>query len=131
MIKMPFLVRVTPVTRAALRPATSVAVVRPTCFSTTARQAEKGPIQATMETLKKADRLVSDAAVKGIESGEKATHKIRDTIGSKSRKVEGEASQFRDRAGGKASELKDEAKARAEYLKQKANEESEEATGKA
>lgn len=76
-------------------------------------------------------RTQGHGADKGGTRIEKATHRIRDTIGGKSGKVGGEASQFRDRAGGKASELKDEAKARAEYLKQKANEESEEATGKA
>lgn len=35
--------------------------------STTPR--DSGPVDATKETLKKADRKVSDAAVKGIETG--------------------------------------------------------------
>ena len=33
----------------------------------------KGPIDATKETLKKADRTVSDAAVKGIDKGGKSS----------------------------------------------------------
>ena len=37
-------------------------------ISTTARL-EKGPVDATKDTLKAADRVVSDAAVKGIELG--------------------------------------------------------------
>lgn len=36
--------------------------------SSTARN-EKGPVDATKDTLKKADRVVSDAAVKGIDKG--------------------------------------------------------------
>jgi hypothetical protein len=47
--------------------------MRPAFFSSTARREDKGPVEATKETLKKADRLVSDAAVKGIETGGKAT----------------------------------------------------------
>lgn len=37
-------------------------------LSTTARL-EKGPVDATKDTLKAADRVVSDAAVKGIDLG--------------------------------------------------------------
>ncbi|PGH04036.1 hypothetical protein GX51_03706 [Blastomyces parvus] len=130
---MSFLARATLVTRTAVIPArtASVAVVRPACFSTSARRADRGPIEVTRDTLKKADRVVSNAAVKGIETGEKATHKLKDTIGIKSRKAEEEAAKTAKEAGDKASELKDEAKARAEYLKQKAKEEAEETTGKA
>ncbi|OJD15601.1 hypothetical protein AJ78_04154 [Emergomyces pasteurianus Ep9510] len=130
---MSFLARATPVMRTTVIPVriASVAVVRPVCFSTSAQRAERGPIEATKETLKKADRVVSNAAVKGIETGEKATHKIKDTIGVKSRKVEGEAMKTAKGVGDKASELKDDAKARAEYLKEKTKEEAEETTGKA
>ncbi|EGD90488.2 hypothetical protein H113_01951 [Trichophyton rubrum MR1459] len=38
-------------------------------FFSTSPQHQKGPIEATKDTLKAADRLVSDAAVKGIEKG--------------------------------------------------------------
>lgn len=62
---------------------------------------------------------------------EKATHKIKDTIGVKSKKAEEEVTKTAKEAGDQASHLKDEAKARAEYLKQKATEEAEEASGKA
>lgn len=37
-------------------------------FSTTLAT-QRGPVEATKDVLKKADRTVSDAAVKGIETG--------------------------------------------------------------
>jgi hypothetical protein len=62
---MSFLTRTLPLTtRATIAP--SFQAYR--CFSTTLR-AQKGPVEATKDTLKKADRSVSDAAVKGIEKG--------------------------------------------------------------
>ncbi|OAX76957.1 hypothetical protein ACJ72_08749, partial [Emergomyces africanus] len=89
---MSFLARATPVIRTTVIPVrtASVVVTRPARFSTSAQRAEKGPIEVTRETLKKADRVVSNAAVKGIETGEKATHKLKDTIGVKSKKAEEE-----------------------------------------
>lgn len=66
---MSFLARVRPVTRASLTPVTRASTAaRPAFFSSTPER-QKGPVDATKETLKKADRLVSDAAVKGIETG--------------------------------------------------------------
>jgi hypothetical protein len=46
----------------------SVAAAGQRFVSSTAKR-EKGPVDATKSTLKKADRVVSDAAVKGIETG--------------------------------------------------------------
>lgn len=45
---------------------TSLQAIRP--ISSTARL-QKGPIEAAKDTLKKADRTVSGAAVKGIDKG--------------------------------------------------------------
>ncbi|PGH18032.1 hypothetical protein AJ79_00658 [Helicocarpus griseus UAMH5409] len=142
---MSFLTRVTPVTRTAVTPATraaSVAAIRPASFSTSARCEDRGPVEATRDTLKKADRVVADAAVRGIETGEKASHKLKDTIGVKSKKAGAEAQkagidakesakQAGDRASKMGGKAKEEMGDRAEWLKQKAKEEAEETTGKA
>ncbi|EEH19982.1 hypothetical protein PABG_02241 [Paracoccidioides brasiliensis Pb03] len=128
-----FITRTAPVTRAIAIPfrTSSAAACRPALFSTSARRQEKGPIEATKETLRKADRLVSDAALKGIETGKMASHKIKDAIGIKSKKVEGEAKKVARDVEDKAGSLKDEAEDKAAYLKEKAKEEAEEWTGKA
>lgn len=88
--------------------------------STTPR--DSGPVDATKETLKKADRKVSDAAVKGIETGEAAAQKVKETVGSSSAKGEAEK---------KAGELKGEAEELAGKGKGKAEEVAGEAKGKA
>ncbi|OJJ00210.1 hypothetical protein ASPVEDRAFT_81788 [Aspergillus versicolor CBS 583.65] len=85
--------------------------------STTPR--DSGPVDATKETLKKADRKVSDAAVKGIETGEAAAKKVKDSVGSGSAKGEaerkagelkGEAAELAGKGKGKAEEVAGEAK---------------------
>jgi len=91
---------------------TAAATLQPVCFSTTARQ-EKGPIEVTKETLKKADRVVSDAAVKGIETGEKATHKIKDTFGAAAGKEKSGTKKASKDAEHKTRDLAEEAKEKA------------------
>ena len=44
------------------------AVASPIWFSTTAKD-QKGPVEATKETLKKADRVVANVAIKGLDTG--------------------------------------------------------------
>ena len=71
---MSFLTRVAPVTaRGSIVPVatrtSAVAATRPAFFSTTSRLEDRGPVEATKDTLKKADKVVSGAAVKGIETG--------------------------------------------------------------
>ncbi|KAK2749340.1 hypothetical protein FQN55_003666 [Onygenales sp. PD_40] len=118
---MSFLTRVTPITRAAMPArAASITVVGPALFSTSASRPEKGPIEITKDTLKKADRVVSDAAVKGIEKGEKAGHKIKDTVGIKTKHAEEAAKSAAKKAENNAT-----------YLGEKAKEEAEEYSGKA
>jgi len=77
-------------------------------FSTTL-VAQRGPVEATKDVLKKADRTVSDAAVKGIDTGEKLTRKAQETIGAKSketeRKAKETAGEAKEKAKGKAEEL--------------------------
>jgi hypothetical protein len=55
-------------TRVAIQTAPGFQAIR--SISATA-PCNKGPVDATKETLKKADRTVSDAAVKGIDKGGK------------------------------------------------------------
>lgn len=81
----------------------------------------KGPVDATKETLKKADRTVSDAAVKGINTGEKAANKIKDVVGSgakqareKGEEVKGEASEYAGKAKGEAADYAGKGKGKAE-----------------
>jgi len=70
---MSFLTRFT--TTARTVPSLSAARVTPSFtvagqrFVSSTAKRESGPVDATKNTLKKADRVVSDAAVKGIETG--------------------------------------------------------------
>lgn len=70
---MSIIARAAPLTtRAAINAATTsvpaLAVATSRSLHASARL-QKNPVDATKETLKKADRVVSDAAVKGIEKG--------------------------------------------------------------
>ncbi|KAJ5588689.1 hypothetical protein N7537_011367 [Penicillium hordei] len=105
-------------TRVAVQTAPGFQAVR--SISATA-QCNKGPVDATKETLKKADRTVSDAAVKGINTGEKAANKIKDAVGSgakqareKGAEVKGEASEYAGKAKGEAAEYAGKGKGKAE-----------------
>ena len=60
--------RLMPVLRSRVAILTRPSSVHIRSVSSTARN-EKGPVDATKDTLKKADRVVSDAAVKGIDKG--------------------------------------------------------------
>ncbi|KAI9929022.1 hypothetical protein ASPWEDRAFT_25131 [Aspergillus wentii DTO 134E9] len=86
------------------------------CISSTAAR-RTGPVDTTKDTLKKADRLVSDAAVKGINKGEQATEKIKNAVGiaseetkAKGEEVKGETAE----AAGKSKEMAEEAKGKTE-----------------
>ncbi|KKK12067.1 hypothetical protein P175DRAFT_0435431 [Aspergillus ochraceoroseus IBT 24754] len=84
------------------------------------RKRETGPVDAAKSTLKKADRLVSDAAVKGIETGESAAHKVKETVGvagsqakEKSAELKGAAAEMAGKGKGKAQETLSEVKGKA------------------
>ncbi|EFQ99616.1 hypothetical protein MGYG_02629 [Nannizzia gypsea CBS 118893] len=79
---------------------------------------QKGPIEATKDTLKAADRLVSDAAVKGIEKGEAATNKIKNTMGSTAKDAEREAQDAAKKTSRKVSDVADEAAKKAAETEQ-------------
>ncbi|WEW55149.1 hypothetical protein PRK78_000577 [Emydomyces testavorans] len=126
---MSFVTRFSPITRLSLAPARStvLAASRPALFSTTARRFDRGPIEVTKDTLKKADRVVADAAVKGIEKGEEATHKIKETFGHGAKRAEQEGMK----AAEKGKQTAQQAKEESIDLGEQAREEAEELTGKA
>lgn len=67
---MSFLTRTTPVaTRATATSLTAPSSVLAYRYFSTTQAAQRGPVEAAKDTLKKVDRTVSDAAVKGIETG--------------------------------------------------------------
>ncbi|KAJ5338554.1 hypothetical protein N7541_010527 [Penicillium brevicompactum] len=80
----------------------------------------KGAVDATKDTLKKADRTVSDAAVKGINKGEQAAHHLKDAVGAGAKKaqdksgdVKGDAAELAGKGKGKADEALGQAKGKA------------------
>lgn len=84
---------------------------------------QKGPIDATKDTLKHADRIVSDATVKGIDKGEQAKNKLKDAMGTtgheakgKMREAKGEAAQYAGEGKGKAEHLAGKAKGKTEEV---------------
>ncbi|GAM39713.1 LEA domain protein [Talaromyces pinophilus] len=85
-------------------------------FSTTLAT-QRGPVEAAKDVLKKADRTVSNAAVKGIETGETLTHKAQETMGVKSKEAKGKSKELAGEAKGKAHELEGKAKGKAEELR--------------
>lgn len=65
--------RIVPAVRSRVATCVAPTSVSLRSISTTARL-EKGPVDATKDTLKAADRVVSDAAVKGIDLGSMFIH---------------------------------------------------------
>ncbi|KAH1337794.1 hypothetical protein KXV68_005511 [Aspergillus fumigatus] len=96
---------------------------------------EKGPVEATKETLKKADRAISDNLVNGIDKGEQAKDKVKQTVGSSTEeakyKAEGMKEEMKGEASEKAGETKGKAKETLGEVKGKAKEVFGEAKGKA
>jgi len=87
-------------------------------FSTTPRVRKVIP-DAVKEPVKKVDRVVSDAAVAGIEAGEKATAKVKEAAGMSQGEAQGKASEVAGEAKGKAHEVAGKAKGTAEEVKGK------------
>ncbi|KAJ6105750.1 hypothetical protein N7512_009267 [Penicillium capsulatum] len=100
------------------------------CISSTAR-VDRSPVEATKDTLKKADRTVSDAAVKGINKGEQAKDKIKEAVGSTTHEAKDKAQHLKGEAAGYASEGKGKAAEAAGEAKGKTKEAMGEAAGKA
>ncbi|CAI7602044.1 hypothetical protein PCG10_005167 [Penicillium crustosum] len=122
-------------TRVAVQTAPGFQAIR--SISATA-PCNKGPVDATKETLKKADRTVSDVAVKGINTGEKAANKIKDAVGSgakqareKGEEVKGEASEYAGKAKGEAAQYAGKVKGEAAEYAGKGKGKAEEVLGEA
>ena len=138
---MSFITRVTPLTSrlatASVGRTTTPAltVVASRSLSCTTKK-EKGPVEATKDTLKKAERSASNAALKGLETGgtstpletschvltgvEHAKDKIRETMGhteqkaeAKGQELKGEAAQRAEQGKGKTEKTFNEAKEKA------------------
>ncbi|KAL4882869.1 hypothetical protein BJY04DRAFT_216956 [Aspergillus karnatakaensis] len=117
---MSFLTRLAPTTRTRTAALTSTYRLSTPLTRTYASR----PVESTKSTLKKADRVVSDAAVKGIETGEAAASKIKQSVGSttgeaeaKAGELKGDAAELAGKGKGKAKEVAGEARGKAEELK--------------
>ncbi|KAJ5095404.1 hypothetical protein NUU61_004760 [Penicillium alfredii] len=111
-----FVARVVPAMKPRVATPFCPSILAVRSISGTARL-HKGPIETTRDTLKKADRTVSDAAVKGLDKGEKARDKIKDAIGAttqeaktKSEYMKGEAAEYAGQGKGKAEQAAGEVK---------------------
>ncbi|KAF7596451.1 hypothetical protein BBP40_001758 [Aspergillus hancockii] len=121
-----------PVIRSTVTPSFAVGGAR--AISATAGK-QKGPVEATKDTLKKADEVLSGAAVKGIEKGEQAADAIRGTTEKSSGELKGDASELAGQGKGRVEEALGSAKGKTEETlgsaKGKAKETLGEAKGKA
>ncbi|OJJ85545.1 uncharacterized protein ASPGLDRAFT_123719 [Aspergillus glaucus CBS 516.65] len=123
---MSFLTRVTPLTSqlasSAARtttPAFSVPAFR--SLSSTTKK-DKGVADTTKDTLKKADRTASDAALKGIETGQHVKDSLKGTFGSTKGEAEAKSGELKDEASKYAQEGKSKAGEAANEAKQKVHE---------
>ncbi|KAJ5643689.1 uncharacterized protein N7484_006196 [Penicillium longicatenatum] len=97
-------------------------------ISSTARL-QKGPVETAKDTLKKTDRMVSDAAVGGIDKGEEVAGKMKEAVGgakeeakTKAGDVKGNASEYEGKVKGTAEEVAGKAKGKANEAAGKAKE---------
>ncbi|KAL9624493.1 MAG: hypothetical protein Q9160_001157 [Pyrenula sp. 1 TL-2023] len=87
-------------------------------FSTTSFKPKSAP-DTTKDTLRQADRKVSDAAVSGIDAGANAAQKAKEAVGVGAKKAEGNAAEATGKAKGTAAELSGKAKGKVEETKGK------------
>jgi uncharacterized protein YjbJ (UPF0337 family) len=90
----------------------------------------KSVVDSAKDVAKKVDRTISDAAVKGIETGEKAANAIKSAVPGTTGEAKGKASELTGEASGKASEMTGEAKGKANELAGKAKGKTEEVKSK-
>ncbi|KAJ2904570.1 lea domain protein [Zalerion maritima] len=115
-----------------LATASRVAAVSTTRTFTTSFAAQKSATEAVTDTLKAADRKVSDKIVSGINAGETLSQKVKEGVSDiSSGKIKGEAERLREEAAGKASELKGDTAEKTGEAKGTASEIAGEAKGKA
>ncbi|KAB8232797.1 hypothetical protein ETB97_000159 [Aspergillus alliaceus] len=132
---MSFLTRVTPrlgslnsIVRSTATPSLVVGGVR-SITATAGKQ--KGPVEATKDTLKKTDEILSGAAVKGIEKGEQVADAIKGTANKSSGELKGEASELAGQGKSKAEEALGSAKGKTEETLGEAKGKTQETLGEA
>ena len=89
-------------------------------FSTTPI-ARKSPVEAIKDAAKVVDKTISGAAVKGIETGEKAAEAVKQATPSTTGEAKGQANEIAGQAKGKANEVAGQAKGKAAELQGEAN----------
>ncbi|EYE94676.1 uncharacterized protein EURHEDRAFT_378130 [Aspergillus ruber CBS 135680] len=132
---MSFLTRVTPLTSQL---ASSVARTTAPAFSVPAFRSissttkkDKGVADATKDTLKKADKTASDAALKGIETGQHVKESLKGTFGSTKGEAEAKSGELKDQASKYAQEGKAQAEAKSGEVKDEASKYAQEGKSKA
>ncbi|KAJ5386089.1 hypothetical protein N7509_008630 [Penicillium cosmopolitanum] len=118
--------RFIPVIKSRVAPSIAPRVTTIRSISSTASY-QKGPVDATKDTLKQADRIVSDATVKGIDKGEQAKNKLKDAMGATGQDAKGKMQE----AKGEAAQYAGEGKGKAEHMAGKAKGKASEAMGEA
>jgi len=93
------------------------AITRQARLFSTSPIVRKSPVETVKDAAKAVDRKVSDAAVKGIETGERATQAVKEAMPETTGQAKGQASEMAGEAKGKASELSGQAKGKAQELK--------------
>ncbi|PKX92177.1 LEA domain protein [Aspergillus novofumigatus IBT 16806] len=104
---------------AAVRTTTPAFTAAGSRFISSTPKNEKGPVEATKETLKKADRVISDNLVKGIDKGVQGGGMKEDLKGEASEKAgetKGKAEETLGEVKGKAKEVYGEAKGKAKEM---------------
>ena len=89
-------------------------------FSTTPI-ARKSPVETIKDAAKAVDKTISGAAVKGIETGEKAAEAVKQATPSTTGEAKGQANEIAGQAKGKANEVAGQAKGKAAELQGEAN----------
>lgn len=116
--------------KAPRAPLAATAASKRVRFSTSP-YAKKDSGSAVKETIESVNKTVGNAAVKGIEKGQKATDTLKSTVGLNAKQAEGSAKETSGEAQGKASELAGEAKGKAQEVAGQAKGKTQEVAGQA
>ncbi|OQD76075.1 hypothetical protein PENDEC_c005G02860 [Penicillium decumbens] len=122
--------RFAPVIKSRVAMSTAPRFVAFRSISSTANY-QKGPIGVAKDTIKKADDLASNVALKGLNKGEKARDKIQETVHSTKSETESKAESMKGEAEKQAGKVKGEAEHTAGKVKGKTESAMGEAKGKA
>ncbi|KAF2795002.1 hypothetical protein K505DRAFT_407215 [Melanomma pulvis-pyrius CBS 109.77] len=107
------------------------AIARQARLFSTSPIVRKSPVETVKDAAKVVDRTISDAAVKGIETGEQAAKVIQEKLPNSTSEAKGQASELAGEAKGKASELSGEASGKASEVTGQAKGKAQEVKGQA